>query len=164
MELRMRKAIYLAIVLGFLRKILARMRRKPLDFPGSVRKLPGEPGYTLENDTVTPRRLALVLVAPKMEEAPFLVGVGEEFMMCNRDSVRIMMLPGFPEYHRNARGLKMNFTIMDTCLLAQDGLTYADLLTAIEGTWMSKEVKDFCVEGTAFVNRAIGKTRRPAMG
>ena len=160
----MRKAIYLAIVLGFLRKILARMRRTPLDFPGSVRRLPGEPGYTLENDTVTPRRLALVLVAPKMEDAPFLVGVGEEFMMCNRDSVRIMTLPGFPEYHRNAHGLRMHFIIMDACLLEQGGPTYADLLSAIDGTWMSKEVKDFCDKGTAFVNRAIGKTGRPAMG
>lgn len=160
----MRKAIYLAIVLGFLRKILARMRRKPLDFPGSVRRLPGEPGYTLENDTVVPMRLALVLVAPKMEEAPLLVGVGEEFMMCNRDSVRIMTLPGFPEYHRNARGLKMHFIIMHACQLEQGGLTYADLLSAIDGTWMSKEVKDFCYEGTAFVNRTTGKTRRPAMG
>lgn len=148
-----RIALYLSIILWFLRKLLMKLRGNYKTFRGSLRKRPGQPGYELFEDTEVPMDLALVM-SVKNTDICSLIKVAGPYMICTRDARKIVDRDGFPRYHRSGQtnGLVLKFRLMQSCLL-ENHMNYETLIKELNGNWLQDEVKTFCDEGIAFMDR-----------
>lgn len=148
-------ALYLSILLWFLRKLLMKLRGNYKSFRGSIRKRPGQPGYELFEDTVVPMDLALVM-SVKNTDMCFLIKVAGPYMLCTRDARNIVDRDGFPRYHRSGQtnGLLLKFRLMQSSLL-DNQMNYETLIKELNGNWMQDEVKTFCDEGIAYMDRLL---------
>lgn len=148
-------ALYLSIFLWFLRKLLAKLRGNCKSFRGSIRKCPGQPGYDMFQDTMVPMDLALVM-SVKNTDICTLIKVAGPYMLCLRDARKIVHRDGFPRYHRSgqASNLVLKFELMQSCLL-DNHMNVETFIKELNVNWMQDEVKTFCDEGIAYMDRLL---------
>jgi hypothetical protein len=143
-------ALYLSIFLWFLRKLLAKLRGESRGFRRSIRRLPGQPGYDKEQDTLLQMYLGLWVYKDDTAIEPYCYTVGGPYTLCIRDAA-MHYVNGLPRYTKHTNGLRMHFHF--------DVGSYAlecDELLASVG-WLSDEVKEFCDAGREYMDRVLGR-------
>lgn len=147
-------ALYLSIILWFLRKLLMKLRGNYKTFRGSLRRCPGQPGYDLYFDTVFPMELGMVLSVDHVDTGPILYHVkGGPYEICRRDADRIMADERFPRYTRNINGLRLKLIFLSAGHFGEDSLKSTTVPDCLKGTWLFDEAKSLCDEGIAFMDR-----------